>query len=76
MKTALQRWMDDRGFKDHQVSKLVGVSRTHISRIRRAKSGTNKALALRLQHLTKIDWKEFIEPAVRVPSALKRAANG
>ena len=69
--TALQKWMDDAEYKDHHIAKLTGVSRSHISRIRRGKSGANKALALRLQQITSIGWEVFIEPDVTVPPPLK-----
>jgi hypothetical protein len=56
--------MDATHFLDHDVSKIVRVSRSHISRIRRGKSGANKAVALRLQELTGISWQHFIEPTL------------
>jgi transcriptional regulator with XRE-family HTH domain len=62
------------GLKDHHVSDMTGVSRSHISRIRRGKSGANKALALRLQALTKIGWEHFIEPKISIPTDLKKGA--
>lgn len=73
--TPLQAWMDEKGLLDHDLSKMTGASRSHISRIRRGKSGANKALAIRLQAITKIGWEHFIEPKVAIPPNLasKRA---
>jgi hypothetical protein len=61
--------MDATGLLDHDVAQMVRppVSRSHISRIRRLKSGANKAIALELQRITKIDWSHFIEPLTTHP---------
>ena len=71
MITDLQKWMNSKGMGDLRLSQLTNVSRSHISRIRRGKSGANKALALRLEHLTQIGWEHFIEPQIKV-SPLKK----
>jgi transcriptional regulator with XRE-family HTH domain len=71
-KTALQKWMDEHGLNDQHMADRTKSSRSHISRIRRAKSGANKQLALRLQALTGIHWELFIEPKVSIPPDLIR----
>lgn len=63
----LQAWMSAQGLRDRAVAAKTGLSRVHISRIRRGKVGTKKATALRLQAITKIGWQHFIEPSVTAP---------
>lgn len=62
--TQLQQWMDDAKETDLTLAGKLGISRVHVSRLRRGKYGASKATALKLEEVTGIAWHAFIEPSV------------
>lgn len=60
--TPLQEWMTEAGLKDRQVAEKVGLSRVHVSRIRRGLLGASVPAAKRLEELTRIPHWKFLTP--------------
>jgi transcriptional regulator with XRE-family HTH domain len=59
--TALKDWMDKRGLADADVaSRIEGLSRSQVSRIRRGVSRPSPATAEKLAALTRIPAAKFI----------------
>ena len=62
--TDLQQWMTTHKETDQTLSEKLGVSRAHVSRLRRGVYGASKGTALRIEEVTGIAWHTFIEPRV------------
>jgi transcriptional regulator with XRE-family HTH domain len=58
--TKLAEWMKHKGWRDHQVAKLLKISRVQVSRIRRGKCGCSVDTAKKLAKLSGEPWHLFI----------------
>jgi transcriptional regulator with XRE-family HTH domain len=68
----LQTWMDRNGETDETLAKKTGLSRPHISKLRRGKRSAGTDAAIKLQKITGIPWHKFV--SVGLPDDGRRAA--
>lgn len=58
--TILAKWMKDKGETDQTLAPKLGISRVHVSRLRRDVHKPSPELALKLEAVTAIPAGEFI----------------
>lgn len=56
----LETWMGLAGWDDERLSAELGVSRAHVSRLRRRKCIPSREVAKSLERVTKIPAEKFI----------------
>jgi len=57
----LATWMERNHETDATLASKLGVSRAHVSRLRRGKNVPSLATAKRLEAITYIPWPRFVE---------------